>query len=62
MVIRIILAIALIALAAGFIFFAGNVIWLGTREFFRIYGPSSKKPATPPAAPAPSGSAPASAP
>lgn len=58
MVIRIILAIALIALAAGFIFFAGNVIWLGTREFFRIYGPGSKKPATPPAAPAPSGSTP----
>ena len=62
MVVRIIITIALIALAAGFIFFAGNVIWLGTREFFRIYGPGSKKPAMPPAAPAPSGSTPVSAP
>ena len=47
MVVRIILAVALLVLAAGFVFFAGNVIWLGTREFFRIYGPKSVKPETP---------------
>lgn len=28
----------------GFIFFAANVIWLGTKEFFKVYGPKSKKP------------------
>ena len=39
MVVRIIVGIALVVLAGGFIFFAGNVIWLGTKEFFRIYGP-----------------------
>lgn len=53
MVVRIILAILMIALAAGFIFFAGNVIWLGTREFFRIYGPRSKKAAEPTSTPVP---------
>lgn len=42
MVFRIILGLLAIVLAGGFIFFAGNVIWLGTREFFKIYGPKSK--------------------
>lgn len=35
--------IALIALAAVFLFFAVNVIWLGTIEFFKIYWPKAKK-------------------
>ena len=39
MVFRILMSIVAVALGAGFVFFAGNVIWLGTREFFRIYGP-----------------------
>jgi len=42
MVVRIILAMLLIVLAAGFVFFAANVIWLGTKEFFKIYGPKAK--------------------
>ena len=42
MIIRIIMTLALMILGAGFIFFAANVIWLGTREFFTKYGPSSK--------------------
>lgn len=37
MVIRIILGIALLVFAAGFIWFAAQVIWLGTKEFFRIH-------------------------
>ena len=41
MVMRILVVIGLIVLGAGFIFFAANVIWLGTREFFRLYGPKS---------------------
>lgn len=43
MVVRILLAMLMIALAGGFIFFAGNVIWLGTKEFFKIYGPKDKQ-------------------
>lgn len=43
MVIRILIMLALIVLGAGFVFFAGNVIWLGTKEFFRIYGPKASK-------------------
>lgn len=43
MVVRILIGIALVTLGAGFIFFAANVIWLGTKEFFTKYGPSSKK-------------------
>jgi hypothetical protein len=43
MIIRIIIGLSLIVLSAGFIFFAGNVIWLGTKEFFKIYGPKAKK-------------------
>ena len=42
MIIRIIMTLALMILGAGFIFFAANVIWLGTKEFFTKYGPSSK--------------------
>lgn len=42
MVVRILLAILMIVLAGGFVFFAGNVIWLGTKEFFKIYGPKAK--------------------
>ena len=42
MIVRIIGAIALIVLVAGFVFFAANVIWLGIKEFFKIYGPKAK--------------------
>lgn len=41
MVVRILLALLMIVLASGFIFFAGNIIWLGAREFFKVYGPKS---------------------
>ena len=41
MILRILVILGLVVLGAGFIFFAGNVIWLGTREFFRVYGPKS---------------------
>ena len=41
MVVRMLVGIGLIVLGAGFIFFAGNVIWLGTKEFFKIYGPKN---------------------
>lgn len=44
MVARILVTLALIVLGGGFIFFAANVIWLGTKEFFKMYGPKSKKP------------------
>lgn len=44
MVIRILVTLGLIVLAGGFIFFAGSVIWLGTKEFFKIYGPKAKRP------------------
>ena len=43
MVMRILVSLGLVVLGAGFIFFAGNVIYLGTKEFFKIYGPKSKK-------------------
>ena len=43
MIARLLISICLIVLTAGFIFFAGNVIWLGTKEFFKIYGPQRKK-------------------
>ena len=42
MIIRILLTVFLIVLTAGFVFFAGNVIWLGTKEFFKIYGHKAK--------------------
>ena len=41
MVVRMLIGIGLAVIGAGFIFFAGNVIWLGTREFFKIYGPKN---------------------
>ena len=43
MVMRILVTLGLVVLGAGFIFFAGNVIWLGTKEFFKIYGSKNKK-------------------
>ena len=45
MIIRIFIGLALIVFAAGFIWFAGNIIWLGTKEFFKRYsnGFTSKK-------------------
>ena len=43
MIARILVYLGLIVLGAGFIFFAGNVIWLGTKEFFKVYGPKRKK-------------------
>lgn len=42
MIARILVGIGLIVLGAGFIFFAGNVIYLGTKEFFKIYGPKKR--------------------
>lgn len=42
MVVRILVTLGLIVLAGGFVFFAANVIWLGTKEFFKQYGPKSK--------------------
>lgn len=42
MVLKILVVAGLLVLGAGFVFFAGNVIWLGTREFFRVYGPKAK--------------------
>ena len=42
MLARILVSIGLVVLGAGFIFFAGNVIYLGTKEFFKIYGPNKK--------------------
>ena len=46
MLVRIIEAIALLAFAAGFIWFAAQVIWLGTKEFFRIHSKTATAPAT----------------
>ena len=42
MIVRILVWTGLVALGAGFIFFAGNVIWLGTKEFFKVYGTKAK--------------------
>ena len=44
MVARILVTLGLIVLGGGFVFFAANVIWLGTKEFFKVYGQKSKKP------------------
>ena len=46
MLVRIIVGIALLAFAAGFIWFAAQVIWLGTKEFFRIHSKTTTAPAT----------------
>ena len=37
MIIRIFIYLALIIFAGGFIWFAGTIIWLGTKEFFKRY-------------------------
>ena len=46
MLVRIIVGIALLVFAAGFIWFAAQVIWLGTKEFFRIHSKTAIAPAT----------------
>ena len=46
MLVKIIVGIALLAFAAGFIWFAAQVIWLGTKEFFRIHSKTVTAPAT----------------
>ena len=46
MLVRIIVGIALLAFAAGSIWFAAQVIWLGTKEFFRIHSKTAIAPAT----------------
>ena len=50
MIMRILVMLGLLVLGGGFIFFAANVIWLGTKEFFKVYGPKAKnlsKPSAP---------------
>lgn len=47
MIVRILVSLALIVFACGFTWFAAQVIWLGTKEFFRIHGKSSATSATP---------------
>ena len=42
MLIRILVTLGLVVLGAGFIFFVANVIWLGTKEFFKVYGSKSR--------------------
>ena len=39
--------LGLLVLGGGFVFFAANVIWLGTKEFFKVYGPKAKKRSKP---------------
>ena len=51
MVARLFVGAALIVLGAGFLWFAGNVIYLGVREFFK---PKQAEPPT--AAPTPTAS------
>ena len=46
MLVRINVGIALLAFAAGFIWFAAQVIWLGTKEFFRIHSKTTTTSAT----------------
>lgn len=43
MVVRILVYIGLFVLGAGFVFFAGNVLWLGTKSFFGLDNSKSKK-------------------
>ena len=40
---RILVVLGLLVLSGGFVFFAANVIWLGTKEFFKVYGQKAKK-------------------
>lgn len=42
MIARILIYAGLVVLGAGFIFFAGKVIYLGTIEFFKQHGPMNK--------------------
>lgn len=53
MVVRLFISAALIVLGAGFLWFAGNVIYLGVREFFKPKktGPESPTAPTTPTAP-----------
>ena len=44
---RILVMLGLLVLGGGFVFFAANVIWLGTKEFFKVYGPKAKKRSKP---------------
>ena len=43
MIMRILVVLGLLVLSGGFVFFAANVIWLGAKEFFKVYGPKAKK-------------------
>lgn len=43
MVARILICASLLVLGAGFAFFAGNVLWLGTKEFFKVYRPKKTR-------------------
>ena len=52
MVARLFVGGALIVLGAGFLWFAGNVIYLGVKEFFKQKKASPVAPVTP-VAPAP---------
>ena len=56
MIMRILVVLGLLVLGGGFIFFAANVLWLGTKEFFKVYGQKAKKRSKP-SAPAASASA-----
>ena len=47
MIMRILVMLGLLVLGGGFVFFAANVIWLGTKEFFKVYGPKAKKRSKP---------------
>lgn len=58
MVARLFVGGALIVLAAGFLWFAGNVIYLGVREFFKQKKAEPPVPATTPAPAAPAPTAP----
>lgn len=53
MIMRILVVLGLLVLGGGFIFFAANVIWLGTKEFFKVYGPKAKNLSKPSASAAP---------
>lgn len=52
---RILIVLGMLVLGGCFIFFAANVLWLGTKEFFKVYGQKVKKHSKP-SAPAASAS------
>jgi len=58
MVARLFIGGALIVLAAGFLWFAGNVIYLGVKEFFKSKKAEPSAPAATPAPAAPAAPAP----